>query len=124
MDLEVTSEIQAEYLKITAKGRWQLADIMKLIQEIKVRSERSGQNKVLVDILGIEGNPSQMDRFYVGERIAEVFGPKLKVSVVAPDDRINKFAETTAVNRGARFNVSSSEQEAINWLMSSSSVVL
>jgi len=115
MNLSVTSETYDRYLKVTVTGQWQLDDVLELIQVIKAEAERAGRERVLVDLRGVDGRPSQMDRFFAGKQVAEDLG-KFRIAVVSRPEYINKFAENTAVNRGARFAVMPSEEEAINWL--------
>jgi len=83
VDLAFTTEPHDHYLKMTVTGHWKLPDIMELIEIIKAAAEQAGNDRVLVDLRGVEGRPKEMDRFYADERAAKVFGFKLKVAVVA-----------------------------------------
>ena len=56
--------------------------------------------------------------FSAGERIAQVFGSHIKAVVVNRPERIMKLGELAAINRGARFLVTDSETEAMDWLLS------
>jgi hypothetical protein len=85
---------------------------MELIVVTKAAAEQAERDRVLMDLRGVEGQPKEMDRFYAGQRVAQVFGFRIKVAVVARREVINKFGENTAVNEGARLNVVSSEPDA------------
>ena len=60
---------------------------------------------------------TEAERFQGGQRIAEVFGDRLQAALVMPVGQVTKLGELTAVNRGAKFLVTESEVEAINWLL-------
>jgi hypothetical protein len=49
-------------------------------------------------------------------RVAAVLRHRIRLAVVARADYIDKFGENTAVNRGARMAVMSSEEHARAWL--------
>ena len=59
-----------------------------------------------------------MDRFFVGEKIANVLGGKIKLAVVWPEKDINKFAENVAINRGGNICVVGDIETAKKWLLS------
>lgn len=59
-----------------------------------------------------------MDRFFIAEKLASHIGGKLKLAIVWPEEHINKFAETVAVNRGGIINVVDTIDAAKKWLLS------
>ena len=73
-------------------------------------------NKAIVDLRNMTGNPSILDRYKIGVEIANVWGPRIKVAVVAKAEAINKLGENTAVNRGANIMVTADFAHALEWL--------
>ena len=86
----------------------------------------SGHSRVLIDASGVTGAPTQDERYMLGlfvaaeQRILAAQTPPREVQVavfahrplVDPD----RFAETVAVNRGAKVKVSERLDEALAWL--------
>jgi hypothetical protein len=68
--------------------------------------------------LDVEGTDvSVMDRFILGEKVAELLSYKIKAAVVWPENDITKFAETVASNRGGKLIVVGNEDDALKWLL-------
>ena len=70
-----------------------------------------------MDILQLSIPRAELDRFFAGQHIAEVWRPPLKVAAVMLPEGITRFAENTAVNRGANFIVMADAAEAVEWLL-------
>ena len=91
---------------------------MGYLQIILDTCKNEGMNKVLVDALTLKRtNAPTMDRFFLGQTVAALLGPKIKLAVVWPKEHINKFGETVAVNRGSWINVVGDVETAQNWLL-------
>lgn len=116
MSLTIRSEIHARYLKLTVTGEWELLEVLKLIATAGAMCQSAQRSRVLVDMRGVEGEPSDADRIWAGKQTALALGREMKVAVVTRAERINKLAENTAVSRGARLLVAPTEQEAVAWL--------
>ena len=67
--------------------------------------------------MAITGDMSEAERFQGGQRMAEVFGSRLRVALLMPAAQVTKLGELTAVNRGAKLLVTPSETEANAWLL-------
>jgi len=83
--------------------------------------EKEKKYKILINALNVAGtNIPTMDRFFIGEEIAKVIGPKIKIAVVWPEQDIDKFGETVAVNRGGFIRVLGNIASAEKWLVGNS----
>lgn len=87
---------------------------------IRERATQIENTLILIDAFGLSAPKREFDRFLVGEAIAELLPQPMKVAALSRAELINKFAENTAVNRGARFLVCSNEDEALQWLLEES----
>jgi len=106
------------YITARVSGEWTEDNLKSGIDALAAEARRLGCSRALLDIRDLSRPKSGYDRFVVGEYIAQVWGPplKLRVAAVAVPDMINKFTEDTAVNRGADFLVTDDMYEAIRWL--------
>lgn len=119
MSFEVVTAVMPEFVRVTASGVYSFEEMGELIAFVKKEADMTGRNRVLMDCLEVEGNMTEAERFRGGIRIAEVFGPRIKAALLMPTERITKLGELTAVNRGAKFLVTDSEAEALDWLRAS-----
>ncbi|MEO7766016.1 MAG: hypothetical protein ABIS01_01275 [Ferruginibacter sp.] len=111
-------EKKSDYLSITISGEYEKADFLYYPKIVADACEQHGVFKVLINGLNIAGTDiPTMDRFFIGEDIAKTLGSKIKLAVVWPDEHINKFIETVAVNRGSFMIVVGKVSEAETWLM-------
>jgi hypothetical protein len=116
LKIQITFEILNEYLKIFISGENPYAEIDEIITTIKRLADENNRTKVLLDTMNVSGL-SEMEKYFAGEQGAKVLGHKIKIAVVSQPEKINKFMETVAVNRGARLRVFGNEPEAIDWLL-------
>ena len=107
---------KGKYLLVQSNEPYSMNLFFTTIHEVSKRCENEKLNKVLVDIREMSGNPSIIDRYETGVRIAEVWGSKIKAAGVARRSMINFMVETVAVNRGAEFRVFSDMDLALKWL--------
>ena len=117
MSYDVVTEVLPEYIRLAVKGVYSLEQLFEFIDRIKLEADNAGRDHVLIDARGIDGKMTEADRFMAGRRVAEVFGPLLKATVIMLPDQITKLGELTALNRGAQFFVAGSEDEALRWLL-------
>lgn len=116
MKIQITFEVFDEYLKIFISGENPYDEIEEIITTIKKLADENNRTKVFLDTMNVSGL-SEMEKYFAGEQGAKILGHKIKTAVVSAPERINKFMETVAVNRGARLRVFGSESEALNWLL-------
>lgn len=117
MNLSVSVEVRENYLLLIVSGRWVLQDMLALIDIGREEAQKADRNRLLIDIRGIRGVPSNMDRFDVGEQLAKQIRYSRKIAILYQADLINKLAENTAVNRGVNMAVFYDEAEALEWLL-------
>ncbi len=110
-------EANREYLRVTAKGTYGFGRTRRLISVIRESSDGHQLRRVLVDLTGITGQPPDIDRFELGERLAQVFGSTVTVAIIGRKESVNRLAETVAQNRGTALRVFFTEREALSWLV-------
>jgi hypothetical protein len=116
MTFSIESRVEGRRVHFDVSGPWNLADIFALIARVREEADAAGLDVALVDLLDVPGPIPQMERFFAGKRVAEVLKHRIRLAVVARAEYINKFGENTAVNRGARMAVLSSQEHALAWL--------
>ena len=116
MSLDVHTEVLPDYLRITATGKYSFEFLFEFIARVKQEADKSGKTRLLMDCSRVTGGMAEFERFHGGKRIAEVFGSTLKAALVMPAKNITKLGELAAINRGARFLVTDSNDEAVKWL--------
>lgn len=107
---------QEECIEVLCSGPYSLSPIKKVIQEVSFEAREKGIYRILFNGLYVEEPKSEADRYMVGLELATYFRPPIKVAILYPQQFITKFAENTAVNRGAKVLVTSDRNEALNWL--------
>jgi hypothetical protein len=116
MCLDIIYRDQAGYLAVKASGLWTERNVKTLIDGIKSETEDRNVTRVLLDLRGFSRPENEVIRYVSGEYLAKVLGFKIKVSVIGMKENINRFAETVALNRGARLSVTDDESAALQWL--------
>ena len=121
MKSEVTIEKNPGFLQLTLTGEYDRNEFLSYPEMVATACKKEGVNKVLINALNLNGtNVPTIDRFNMGETIATLLGPKIKLAIVWPKEHINKLTETVALNRGGRINVVDDMETAQNWLLSKS----
>ena len=111
-----TCQNKGDYLCVDVSEPYSLDLLMSTIHEVADHCRKENLRKVLVDLRKMEGNPNIFDRYRIGIEITRVWGAKLKVAVIARPGTINRMAENTAVNRGAKLIATFDEESALTWL--------
>jgi hypothetical protein len=114
MDIQFTDA--KTHLRADLCGDWLLSDVLEAIQRIRDQADQSGHKRLLVDWRNVGPPDSEFERFQVGETVAVLLRPPFRVAAVCDKKVINKFAENTAVNRGAIFLVCDQFDEAMQFL--------
>lgn len=117
MSFEVKKEVFSEYFIMSASGEYSFETMLDHVDRIKQEADNLGLHRVLIDAGNFTGKMNEAERFLGGQKIAEVFGGKLKAAMVLPENQITKLGETVAINRGAKFFVTASKDEAVEWLL-------
>ena len=114
---EAIIAVEDDFLRITTIGKYSFHELFGFIDRVKGEAERSKRSRVLIDSRLLDGKMTEAEKFQGGQRIAEVFWHRIKAAVLMPAENITKLGEMAAVNRGARFFVTHSEDEALGWLL-------
>ena len=117
MAIELSFQEHTDYLFVRARGAMVYPDVREALLAIQEKVKQTGHTRILIDGMGFTPPRADIDRFLIGESIAELLGQPLKVAVFGHAEYINKLAENTAVNRGASFYVVGDEAEALRWLL-------
>ncbi len=117
MEVDMAFEERGSYLFVRAQGPSDLESVRKGLIMIRDKALEAGLRRVLVDARGVDAPAREFDRYLVGEAAAEVLRARFKVAFLYKAEKINKFAENTAVNRGANILVCADEAEALDWLL-------
>ena len=117
MSIETEYQERQFYLIAKVRGQWTERAARHVIEEVRAEARARGFTRVLLDVRELSAPDTEMTRFHTGKQIAQSWRPPLKVAALAEPGLINRFAETVATNRGARFVVFSDEAAAHHWLL-------
>jgi len=117
MSFEAVSTVYPEYLHIKASTDYTLECLFKFLGYVRSEVDRTQQKRVFIDSRDFRGSMTEADRFMGGQKIAELFGSRIKIALLMPGAQITKLGEITAVNRGAKFFVTDCEDEGRRWLL-------
>ncbi|HEX3897096.1 MAG TPA: hypothetical protein VHW73_12875 [Rudaea sp.] len=114
---EIEVDADAGCLKMRVHGTYKTRDeTFRMMDRLKKEADVNHCERALLNLVDANGYTSDIDKFYLGEYAAQSFRGKLKVAVVFPAEKITKFGENVAVNRGAQLAVLATEVEAMRWL--------
>src|SRR5689334_15841710 len=126
MTLTVQLEPRKHYLRAKVSGAYSLRAAQDAYDQVVKAAVAQGQTRVLIDASGITGVPTQDERYMLGlfvaaeQRMLAAEAPGISVQVAVFGHRPlidpERFAETVAVNRGAKVKVSEQLDEALAWL--------
>ena len=111
-----TCQNKGDYLFVEVGEPYSLDLLMSTIHDVADHCQKENLNKVLIDLRKMEGSPNIFDRYRIGIEIVKAWGSKIKVAVLARLGVVNRMAENTAVNRGAKLLVTFDKKTALTWL--------
>jgi len=120
MSLDMEVEVLPKYVQIELSGVYKFSEMMEGVEKFRSEADNAGRNQILLDTRSMEGKITESEKFFVGTRMAEVYGARLKTAVIVEPGTLTKMGEMAGVNRGARLFVTESEAEAREWLERSS----
>ena len=121
MKSELVIERKSNFLYYTLSGEYEIQDFFSYPAKMVDTCEKEKIFNVLINALNVTGtNLPTMDRYFLGENIAKLLGPKIKLAVAWPGEHIDKFAENVAVNRGTQLLVVGDIETAKEWLLKES----
>ena len=86
------------------------------MKEVLVVCETESYQKFLVNISGMTGRVTTMERFELALKGVSLFQFKGKYAKVYRKEEINRFAENVGANRGLNARIFSDMDEALKWL--------
>jgi hypothetical protein len=114
---EVEVDADAGCLKMRVHGTYKSREeTFRMLDRLRKEADANKCKRALLNLIDAHGYTSDIDKFYLGEYAAQSFRGKLRVAVVFPAEKITKFGENVAVNRGAQLAVLATEVEAMRWL--------
>lgn len=116
MSIELKFEVFDNYLKVYICGENLFDEISSVIEALRRKLADCNRTKMLIDTHDAKP-PSEMEKFYMAEMGAEIFGSNVKTAVITHPQYINKFFENVAVNRGGDVIVTDNEKDALGWLL-------
>jgi len=119
MSLDVQIHRLPQFTSVTITGPASLDDFVQLIATMGGQTRRHGDKRVLVDLLGVEGELKFTDHFQMGSQAAQHLKHLDKLASLVPADKITRTSEKVAVKQGLQLRVFTSMDEAIRWLSES-----
>ena len=113
----VAFEARRGYLLVRVRGPYDPSIAREVLGTVKQQAQAGGFTRILIDGFEIGAPARELDRFLIGEALAELLPCPFKVAFLYKAEWINKFGENTAVNRGAAVLVCSTEAKALQWLL-------
>jgi hypothetical protein len=117
-------EANRQYLRVTATGAYGFGRTRRLINLVRESSDGHQLPRVLIDLTSVTGQPPDIDRFELGQLLAEAFRPTHTLAIIGREESVNRLAETVAQNRGVVVRIFFIEREALTWLLSTGNSLL
>lgn len=118
MKSKYSFENKEKYLYLRIVGEYSYEDAISYLSLMLEECEKVNKDKLLINMLEIKGaDISAVDRFLLGEKIAEIIRKRIKIALAFPEENITKLFETVASNRGADIGVFGNLENAIIWLL-------
>lgn len=111
------TEVDSRYLRLEIDGEWTVENARDGFEFARAEAQRLGQTRLLFDVRQLIPPRFELVRYRTGELMAEIFGARFKLAFLGRAEGITRFAETVAVNRGARVCVFADEKDAVAWLL-------
>ena len=105
MSIDLRYEERPGYLIVEVCGQWTDMAVKQAIEDLRDEANKRGFIRIFLDTRELLPPASEMTRFLTGEHAAKIWRPPFKVAAIARRERINKFTENVAVNRGATLAV-------------------
>ena len=118
-DMDVKLEPGECFLLATLTGRVSLEEALPIGKVVFDVAAEKGFSRILFDCLGVEGELSVVDRYDIGEGIAEYCKNQSMIPSVALLGKlptVTGFCAQVAWNRGLDVKVFSERQAALEWL--------
>lgn len=108
-----------EFTSVTVTGPASLDDFVGLMTTLGAQTRREGDKRILVDLLGVEGDLKFTDHFQLGSQAAQLLRHLDKLASVVPPEKITHTSEKVALKQGFQLRVFTSVEAATRWLCES-----
>ena len=116
MSLDAKILRSPQFTSVTISGPASLDDFVGLMNTLGEQTRREGDKRVLVNLLGVEGELKFTDHFQLGSQAAQLLRHLDKLASVVPADKITHTSEKVALKQGFQLRVFTSVDEAARWL--------
>lgn len=117
MTIEIEFRDEEDYLRASCRGIWEPDSVSQALERIRDKAALVNHRRILIDWCSVSPPKTEFYRYLIGENVAQFLANPLKVVMLFTEEKVNKFAENTAVNRGANFRVAARERDALQWLL-------
>ena len=117
MEKEIEFKHRENYLEVIFKGERTFEVVDHLIERIYNKCQKDNVDKLFVDVREAKGEWKEYDRFRIGARLSDFFKFNYKIVVCDKKEKINKFGENTAVNRGVDILITDDRHKGLEWLL-------
>lgn len=93
-----------------------MPQFIELIESLARETREHGDKRVLVDLLGVQGQLKFTEHFQLGDAIARQMRHLEKFASIVPRDKATHTSEKVAVMQGFQLRVFTSVGDAIRWL--------
>jgi len=115
-EIKSSAEYMTSFLVLKLSGEYDFQEYISLSKVILDKCNEELVYNVLVDSLELDySKMTVVNRFYLGEKFAEVLRLKVNIVIVLSDIYITRFSETVAVNRGLKTKIFSDIESAKEW---------
>lgn len=115
-EIKISAKYMTRFLVLKLSGEFDFHEYMSLSKVILDKCNEELVFNVLVDSLELDYSKlTVMNRFYLGEKFADVLRLKVNLVIVLSDIYITRFSETVAVNRGLKTKIFSDIESAKEW---------
>jgi hypothetical protein len=116
MPFQVSIRRLAEFTSIKVTGPASLPEFVQLIARLAEETRARADKRVLVDLLGVEGELKFTDHFQMGQEVGQRLQHLERLASVVPADKITRTSEKVAMTQGVHLRVFTSMNDAIRWL--------
>ncbi|MEP6791132.1 MAG: STAS/SEC14 domain-containing protein [Ramlibacter sp.] len=108
-----------DYVDVELRGSLDLQQLLELIRKLGELSREAGDQRLLFDLVALEGDVPLTAQLRVGEQIVHSLSHLSRVGSVVATDKITRTSEKVARSHGVVMRVFDSKDEAITWLRES-----
>ena len=105
-----------DYVDVELTGQLDIPQFIDLIDKLGTVTREHGDQRLLFDLLGLEGDVHVAGQMQVGEQFVQSLSHLTSIASVAPAEKITRASENVARDQGVRMKVFDSKDAAIRWL--------